>query len=49
MSALVLANGFTHTVLPLFSRGLPIVGDECNRDGGVDRHAGGLYIHEMTI
>ncbi|MSQ51883.1 MAG: hypothetical protein EXR28_08345 [Betaproteobacteria bacterium] len=29
-------NGFTHTVLPLFSRNLLIVSDECTRDDGVD-------------
>ncbi len=29
-------NGFTHTVLPLFSRGLWIVSDECVQDGGAD-------------
>jgi hypothetical protein len=28
--------GFTHTVLPLFSRDLLIVADECVKDGGVD-------------
>jgi hypothetical protein len=29
-------NGFTHTVLPLFSRNLLIVSDECVRDDGID-------------
>jgi hypothetical protein len=29
-------NGFTHTVLPLFDRGLWIVSDECVQDGGGD-------------
>jgi hypothetical protein len=29
-------NGFTHTVLPLFERGLLIVTDECVRDNGED-------------
>jgi hypothetical protein len=29
-------NGFTHTVLPLFSRDLWIVSDECVMDGGAD-------------
>ena len=29
-------NGFTHTVLPLFSRNLLVVSDECVRDDGVD-------------
>lgn len=29
-------NGFTHTVLPIFSRDLLIVSDECIRDGGED-------------
>ena len=29
-------NGFTHTVLPLFGRGLLIVSDECVRDNGAD-------------
>lgn len=29
-------NGFTHTVLPLFSRGLWIVSDECVKDDGED-------------
>lgn len=29
-------NGFTHTVLPLFSRGLWIVSDECVKDDGAD-------------
>ncbi len=29
-------NGFTHTVLPLFERGLWIVSDECVQDNGVD-------------
>jgi hypothetical protein len=29
-------NGFCHTVLPLHSRGLLIVSDECVRDNGVD-------------
>ena len=29
-------NGFTHTVLPIFSRELIIVSDECIRDGGAD-------------
>lgn len=29
-------NGFTHTVLPLFERGLWIVSDECVQDGGAD-------------
>ncbi len=29
-------NGFTHTVLPLFDRGLWIVSDECVQDGGAD-------------
>lgn len=29
-------NGFTHTVLPLFARGLLIVTDECTRDSGLD-------------
>ncbi|MDB5864575.1 MAG: hypothetical protein JWO70_2381 [Betaproteobacteria bacterium] len=29
-------NGFTHTVLPLFSRGLLIVSDECTKDDGKD-------------
>jgi hypothetical protein len=29
-------NGFLHTVLPLFSRGLWIASDECVRDGGAD-------------
>ena len=29
-------NGFTHTVLPLFDRGLWIVSDECVQDDGGD-------------
>lgn len=29
-------NGFTHTVLPLFERGLLIVSDECIKDDGAD-------------
>jgi hypothetical protein len=29
-------NGFTHTVLPLFSRNLLVVSDECVRDDGID-------------
>jgi len=29
-------NGFTHTVLPLFDRGLLIVSDECIQDDGAD-------------
>jgi hypothetical protein len=29
-------NGFTHTVMPLFGRGLLIVTDECVKDNGVD-------------
>lgn len=29
-------NGFCHTVLPLFDRGLLIVSDECVRDDGLD-------------
>jgi hypothetical protein len=29
-------NGFCHTVLPLFDRGLLIVSDECVRDDGID-------------
>ena len=29
-------NGFTHTVLPLFDRGLWIVSDECVQDDGAD-------------
>ena len=29
-------NGFTHTVLPLFQRGLLVVADECIRDKGAD-------------
>ncbi len=29
-------NGFTHTVLPLFDRGLWVVSDECVQDAGVD-------------
>jgi hypothetical protein len=29
-------NGFTHTVLPLFSRDLWIVSDECVQDDGID-------------
>jgi hypothetical protein len=29
-------NGFTHTALPLFSRGLMIVTDECTKDDGID-------------
>jgi hypothetical protein len=29
-------NGFTHTVLPLFERGLWIVSDECVQDNGAD-------------
>ncbi len=29
-------NGFTHTVLPLFERGLWIVSDECVKDDGAD-------------
>src|SRR5207248_7777873 len=29
-------NGFTHTVLPLFSKNLLIVSDECVKDDGVD-------------
>jgi hypothetical protein len=29
-------NGFTHTVLPLFSRDLLIVSDECTKDDGKD-------------
>jgi hypothetical protein len=29
-------NGFTHTVLPLFDRGLWIVSDECVQDNGAD-------------
>ncbi|MDH4190861.1 MAG: hypothetical protein OEW21_11730 [Betaproteobacteria bacterium] len=29
-------NGFTHTVLPLFDRGLLIVSDECIKDEGAD-------------
>jgi hypothetical protein len=29
-------NGFLHTVLPLFSRGLWIASDECVQDGGAD-------------
>jgi hypothetical protein len=28
--------GFTHTVMPLFSRDLLVVADECVKDGGVD-------------
>ena len=29
-------NGFTHTVLPLFDRGLIVVSDECIKDDGFD-------------
>jgi hypothetical protein len=29
-------NGFTHTVLPLFGRGLLVVSDECIQDNGAD-------------
>ena len=29
-------NGFTHTVMPLFERGLAIVSDECVKDAGED-------------
>lgn len=29
-------NGFTHTVLPLFDRGLWVVSDECVQDAGID-------------
>jgi hypothetical protein len=29
-------NGFTHTVLPLLSRDLLVVSDECVRDNGID-------------
>jgi len=29
-------NGFTHTVLPLFQRGLLVVSDECVKDNGAD-------------
>ena len=29
-------NGFTHTVLPLFDRGLLVVSDECIKDDGFD-------------
>jgi hypothetical protein len=29
-------NGFVHTVLPLFERGLWVVSDECVQDGGLD-------------
>lgn len=29
-------NGFTHTVMPLFSRDLYIVTDECTKDDGID-------------
>ena len=29
-------NGFTHTALPLFSRGLMVVTDECTKDDGID-------------
>ena len=29
-------NGFTHTVLPLFERGLWVVSDECVQDNGID-------------
>ena len=29
-------NGFTHTVLPLFDRGLLIVSDECVKNDGID-------------
>lgn len=29
-------NGFTHTVMPLFSRDLLIVTDECTKDSGMD-------------
>jgi hypothetical protein len=29
-------NGFTHTVLPLFDRGLWVVSDECVQDNGAD-------------
>ncbi|MGZ5697925.1 MAG: LVIVD repeat-containing protein [Usitatibacter sp.] len=29
-------NGFTHTVLPLFGRGLLVVSDECVKDDGLD-------------
>ena len=29
-------NGFTHTALPLLSRGLMIVTDECTKDDGID-------------
>jgi hypothetical protein len=29
-------NGFTHTVLPLFDRGLWVVSDECIQDNGAD-------------
>ncbi len=29
-------NGFTHTVLPLFERGLIVVSDECVQDSGAD-------------
>jgi hypothetical protein len=29
-------NGFTHTVLPLFDRGLLVVSDECIQDDGAD-------------
>ena len=29
-------NGFTHTAMPLFSRGLMVVSDECTQDDGKD-------------
>ena len=29
-------NGFTHTLLPLFERGLAVVSDECVKDSGAD-------------
>jgi hypothetical protein len=29
-------NGFTHTAMPLFSKGLMIVSDECTKDNGED-------------
>jgi hypothetical protein len=29
-------NGFTHTVMPLFERGLLVISDECVKDAGID-------------
>jgi hypothetical protein len=42
-------NGFNHTVLPLFGRGLLVVSDECVQDNGADwpldtfKHRGGRF------